>query len=192
MTKKPLTVGRIAKACHVAHRSVLTWIDDGKLQSYTTPGGHNRIQINDLLDFLKRFNMPIPDEFNAMTQSKRILIVDDDRDIVASLKRVFAVDGLNDIYEVDIAYDGFDAGGKILTFRPDLVLLDIRMPGMDGYEVARRIKETPEGAHTNIIAMSAYFAEEGKEKILSCGADACLDKPIHPDLLLLKIKEIFS
>ncbi|MBU1995902.1 MAG: response regulator, partial [Candidatus Omnitrophica bacterium] len=66
----------------------------------------------------------------------------------------------------------------------DLVILDIRMPGMDGYVVTKRIKNIPELLHTKIIAISAFFEEEGKDKILSLGANICLDKPFSKEDLL--------
>ncbi len=187
MEPTPLTTSQIAAYCHVTPRSVNKWIEEGKIKSYATPGGHYRVHPDDFLSFLKKYNMPLPPEMQGVVVLKRILIVDDEKNLVNATKRTLKMAGK---YEVDAACDGFDAGRKLLAFKPDLVILDIRMPGMDGYEVAKRIKESPEGGRVKIIAVSAFFEEEGKEKILSFGADACLDKPFEEEVLLQKIEEI--
>ena len=187
MDRKPFTTREIAKFCHVTDRCVLIWIEEGKLKSYKTPGGHNRIKKENFLRFLKVHNMPIPEEVKGSIQSKKILIVDDDRNMVSAIRRILV---LTKKYEVAAAYDGFEAGRKLLEFCPDLVLLDIRMPGIDGYEVARSIKQILKGEDIKIIAVSAYFGKEGKEKILSIGADACLDKPFSNENLLQEIERV--
>lgn len=187
METTPLTTSQIAAYCHMTPRSVNKWIEEGKIRSYTTPGGHYRVHPDDFRDFLKKYNMPMPPELQKGVALKRILIVDDEKNLVNSIKRTLKLAGN---YEVDAAYDGFDAGRKLLAFKPDLVILDIRMPGMDGYEVAKRIKESPEGGRVRIIAVSAFFEEEGKERILSLGADACLEKPFGDEVLIEKIEEI--
>ena len=111
----------------------------------------------------------------------KILIVDDDKDMALTIERTLK---LQSKYDIDLAFDGFDAGRKVIEFKPDLVILDIRMPGMDGYAVTKRIKDIPELLHTKIIAISAFFEEEGREKILSLGANVCLDKPFNKEDLL--------
>ena len=89
MNKRPLTTGKAAEYCHVTYRTVLKWIEKGKLQSYRTPGGHHRVQTEDFLRFLKKHNMPIPStETDRVIQRKRILIVDDNKNMVNSIKRV--------------------------------------------------------------------------------------------------------
>jgi excisionase family DNA binding protein len=189
MLEKPLTTGEIAEFCHVTYRCVLMWIEEGKIKSYKTPGGHNRVCGEDFLGFLKDHNMPVPEELRGIVRKKKILIVDDDDNVIRSVQRVLKMEKG---YEVETAVDGFDAGRKIVEFDPDMVLLDIRMPGMDGYEVARRIKQMPEGAKIKIIAISAYFKEEGRQTILSIGADACMDKPFNNEQLVEKIRDILN
>lgn len=129
----PLTTGEIARYCHVTHRGVLKWVASGKLKAYRTPGNHSRVQLEDFIEFLKKYSMPIPLEVADKLKSiKRVLIVDDDRGIVHAISRTLKV---SNNYEVDVAYDGFEAGQKFSDFKPDLVILDIRMPNLDGYHV---------------------------------------------------------
>jgi excisionase family DNA binding protein len=187
MERKPLTTGEIAKLCHVSLRTALIWVEEGKLKAYQTPGGHHRIHIEDFLSFLKEFNMPVPASFLGEVVKKKVLVVDDDKNFVNAIKRILYIEKR---FDIETAFDGFDAGAKLLEFQPDLVLLDIRMPGLDGYEVAKRIKQSREGERIRLIAMSAYFKEDGKEKIIAIGADACLDKPFENGELIKKINEL--
>jgi len=189
MNNEPLTTGKIAKYCHVTYRSIINWINEGRLRAYKTPGGRIRVKVTDFLDFLNRYKIPVSDEIRGPGSKKRILLVDDDKNMASSLERMLRTTGR---YETVIATDGFTAGVEFLKFRPDLVLLDIRMPGMDGYEVAGRIKGSPDGKDIKIIAMSAFFEEEGKERISSLGAVACFDKPFNNDELLRKIEQVLS
>jgi len=187
MKNEPLTTGDVAGYCHVTHRAVLKWIAGGRLKAYRTPGGHCRVRCDDFISFLNKYNMPVPDVLNGIAPKQRVLIVDDDKNMANAVKRTLLQ---QNNFEVDSAYDGFDAGRKLLEFRPDVVLLDIRMPGIDGYEVARRIKENPQTREVKIIAMSAFFEQDGKEKISAMGVEACLDKPFETQELLNAIQAV--
>ena len=189
MKERPLTSGEIAEYCHVTHRAVLQWISSGKIKAYRTPGQHTRVKIEDFIIFLKAYSMPIPDEFKKGKDLKRILIVDDDKGMADALRRVLI---LEKKYEIQLAYNGFDAGRKIVEFSPHLVILDIKMPGMDGYEVACMIKGNNTTADSRIIAISAFFEENLMEKLTAIGVDACLDKPFDSKLLLDSIDKVLS
>lgn len=187
--EKPLTTGEIADLCHVHLRTVLQWIHDGKLKAYRTPGNHSRVKVEDFISFLKQFNMPIPENLAARGNTRKILIVDDDANMVSSLKRLLKKEPL---FEIDVAYDGFEAGIKLLLFKPDLVVLDMKMPGMNGYEVAQKIKRSANCAHTKIIGVSAYFEEADKKRLLDMGVDSCLDKPFNSSALLDEVKKLLG
>ncbi|OGX56560.1 MAG: hypothetical protein A2447_02940 [Omnitrophica WOR_2 bacterium RIFOXYC2_FULL_38_12] len=192
MKKKALTTSDIAEYCDVSPRTAVQWISEGKIKAYRTPGNHSRVKIEDFLTFLKNYNIPIPKEFistDSQDNKKRILIVDDDKDMALTIERTLK---LPRKYDIDLAFDGFDAGRKVIEFKPDLVILDIRMPGMDGYAVTKRIKDIPELLHTKIIAISAFFEEEGREKILSLGANVCLDKPFNKEDLLNGVGKLIA
>ncbi|MBF0386409.1 MAG: response regulator [Candidatus Omnitrophica bacterium] len=187
--EKPLTTGEVADLTHVHLRTVLQWIHDGKLKAYRTPGNHSRIQVLDFIDFLKTYNMPIPEFLSLRGSTRKILIVDDDANMVSSLKRLFKKDSS---FEVDVAYDGFEAGIKLLLFKPDIVILDMRMPGMNGYEVAQKVKRSPNCVHTAIIGVSAYFEEADKRRLLEIGVEACVDKPFNSEALLAQVHSLMN
>nr|WP_284506331.1 chemotaxis protein CheB [Caballeronia sp. INDeC2] len=104
---------------------------------------------------------------------RRILIVDDNADAVESTAMLLGLEG----HEVEVAGDGPSALRSAMAFRPDIVLLDIGLPDMDGYEVARRLRATPEFADTILIAHSGYAGEEHFERARQAGFDHHLVKP---------------
>ena len=81
-------------------------------------------------------------------------------------------------HEIRIAHDGADAVQAAMAFHPDVALLDIGMPGMNGYEVARRIREQPEGARTTLVAITGWGQEEDKQRSADAGFDHHLTKPV--------------
>jgi len=185
---KPLTAGKIADYCNVSHQAVLRWIRSDKLKTYKTPGKHARIEVKDFLDFLKKYGMPVPIELSGKKQKKRILIVDGDRTI-QSLQQLLVKDN---IYDVAIAQDGFIAGQKFCEFKPDLVILDIRISGLDGYELCSRIRNNLNDKDVKIIAISGEVGQEGFDRILKLGADDFLSKPFDNETLELKIKKLLE
>jgi len=109
----------------------------------------------------------------------RVLIVDDNRDAADSLAMLIRLWG----HEAQTAYGG-GAGLELASaFSPDCCLLDISMPDMDGYAVARRIRSRPEFAGAKLVALSAYSSEEHRRRALEAGFDHCFVKPADPSAL---------
>jgi excisionase family DNA binding protein len=189
MLKRPLTTGDIAQYCHVTDRAVLKWIDEGKLKAYRTPGNHSRVSIDDFLSFLKEYNMPVPSELEPGSGKKRVLIVDDDKEMVNATKRVFLNHG---DFEVEAAFDGFAAGQKFSEFKPDLILLDVKMPGMDGFEVCQRLRKDPAGKDVKIIVVSGALDMDGMERIMKLGANDYLTKPFRNEFLMIKAERVLG
>ncbi|NTV28965.1 MAG: response regulator [Candidatus Omnitrophica bacterium] len=188
MEKAPLTTGEIARYCHVTDRAVLKWVDEGKLKAYRTPGNHSRVSLEDFLKFLNEYNMPIPPEL-AHTNKIRVLIVDDDHEMTNAIRRVLLNRGL---FEIDVAYDGFTAGKKFAEFRPGLILLDIKMPGMNGFEVCQQIRQDPASKDVKIVAVSGALDMDGVESIMRLGANDYLTKPFRNEVLLMKIERLLG
>jgi len=103
-------------------------------------------------------------------------VVDDDAIIVETIVQALEEDE-ND-YEVISASDGFEAGLQVNHFKPDLLILDIMMPDIKGYDVCRKIKSQDDTKDTKIIVLSAYLDEEKFKKMKDYGADACFSKPL--------------
>jgi CheY-like chemotaxis protein len=113
------------------------------------------------------------------TSGCRILVVDDNRDAASSLATLLELSG-NTVATAD---DGPTAIATAATFEPDAVVLDIGMPEMDGYEVARRLRASPRGDRLRIIAVTGWGQEEDRRRAMAAGIDAYLVKPIEPAAL---------
>jgi len=182
---KNLSTFAIAEMLQVDPGSVANWIDQGLLQAHRTPGGHRRVVVANLIKFLREHKMPVPPELG--TTPIRILVVDDEEALAKMVAK--AIRSQNPDYEITEANDGFRAGTLIATIKPDVVILDLRMPGVDGYEVCRMIKGQKDTAHAEVIAMTAFPSSESEKRILDCGARVCLAKPLDLDELLGEIEK---
>ncbi len=184
MPEKIYTTYQIGKFCQVNIRTVIRWIETGKLKAYSTPGGHRRVKWSDLINFLVENRMPIPKEIEE-AKYRKILVVDDDPDFLELVKKI-----LGDIPEVQVrtTTSGFDAGVIIADWNPDLILLDFIIPDLDGFEVTRKLKNNPKLKKIPIIAVTSITDPEKLDEIKKCGVDAVITKPIEPKSFLKKIE----
>lgn len=182
---KTLSTFVIAKMLYVDPGSVANWIDQKMLAAHRTPGGHRRVVVEDLVVFLREHKMPIPAELESTPI--RILVVDDDVAVAKLVARALRT-GHPD-WEVIEANDGFHAGSLVATHKPDVVILDLRMPGVDGYEVCRLIKSQNSTKHAEVLAMTAYQSEESRQRILDCGARVCMTKPLDMPQLIQEVED---
>ena len=170
-----LTVFKASQYCSVTPKTIINWIESGHINAYKTVGGHRRIKREDLETFMIKQGIPMPEEELAEVH-KRILVVDDDPIIVETIVQALEEDEYD--YEVISAADGFEAGLQVSHFKPHLLILDIMMPDIKGYEVCQKIKESEESKDTKIIVLSAYLDEEKFKKMKDYGADLCFSKPL--------------
>ena len=169
---KTLTSGEIASYCDVNLRTVIRWIESGKLKGFKLPGrGNNRVLIDDFIEFLEQHNMPIPAQLQGEA-TPGILIVDDELPVAKSIQRVARRAG----YDAMIATGGFQAGVMLSQHNPRLMTLDLSMPGMDGYSVIQFTREQARYKRMKIIVISA-LDDTSLERALDLGADAVLSKP---------------
>jgi len=171
-----LTTGDIARYCSVSTNAVKKWIRQGDLPAFQTPGRHFRVLREEFRRFLLRHGMPVnPDFFPG--RRKRVLIADDEP-MIRELVQELVLSAADDTVEVETAADGYDALLKVGSFQPDLLILDLKMPRMDGFEACRSIRSNPEMSHIRILAMSAFAGNGNRERILEAGAAQCFDKPL--------------
>jgi len=162
-----LTPEEAASQLGVSPLTVRHWAQSTKLTFITTPDGHQRFT-QQTIDQLK--NKPEPDK--PIT----IVIVDDDR-VHAKLMWTYVEKFIKNV-ELAVAHDGFEAGHLINELKPDIVLLDLMMPGLDGFSVCKRIKNNPSSKHIRVISISGFTDDENINRILDAGAEVCLSKPI--------------
>lgn len=182
--RKALSTSMVAEMLGVAAGSIANWIDKGQLKAGRTPGGHRRVTAPDLLRFLRQQKLPIPPELSDIEPT--VLVVDDEPTVTNWIADEVSMEFPN--CKVLQANDGFAAGDIVASERPVVVILDLRMPGMDGFEVCRRIKAKPETSDAIVIAITAYDSPECERKIIDCGAEVCLNKPLEIKDLLERIR----
>lgn len=186
MTKKILTLTQAAKYCSVNRVTLWKNVKSGELRASLTPGGHYRILKKDLESFMRRKGIyPLA---KYQPSEKRILIVDDDPQIQDVFTKMLSHHG----YEIATAADGFEAGVKVTEFKPGLVILDLLMPGMDGFEVCRRIKENRGNSHIKILAITGYDSRENRDRIMAAGADGYLAKPVEKETLIECARDLLN
>jgi DNA-binding response OmpR family regulator len=117
---------------------------------------------------------------------KRILIVDDEPSIIVPLQFLMEQNG----YEVAVAFSGEEAMETIAGNPPDLILLDIMLPIIDGFEVCQRVRENPDWNHIRIILLTAMGSDANVAKGLALGADAYITKPFSNSEVVAKVKEL--
>jgi two-component system response regulator VicR len=181
MDRQPsYTTGDVARLCQVTKRTVIKWIDSGKLQGYTIPGSsHRRVSADNLRLFLRAHRVP---DYAGLVR-RRILIVDDDRDLLELLQ-----DALRDQYDVDVASSALEAASRLPVFQPDVILLDIRLPDLSGLEVCRHFQSYKNERNAPILTMSAFGGEIDPAEVRRSGADAFLPKPLKMSELKKRIE----
>lgn len=120
---------------------------------------------------------------------KKILIVDDEKEMVNMIRRALASE--KDIV-IDAVYDGLAAVKKFEEFKPDLILLDMRMPGLDGHDVCTAIRKDPAGQQVKIIMISGAMDMDAVERVAQAGANDFLAKPFRNEFLRLKVERILG
>jgi len=180
--KSYLTPIDVAEMLMVSPTTIRQWSSEGKIESSATPGGHRRYKRSDIERFAreKGLTLQLPDD-----QTMRILIIDDDEDVLKYLTKVFS--RIDTPVITMVANSGFEAGCLVQTFQPHVVLLDLYMPGMDGFEVCKTIKQNPASKATRVVAMTGFYDDENVSRILGAGAETCLSKPFKTETLFAAI-----
>lgn len=176
-SKQSFSTSEVAKYCHVTADTIRKWAEAGRIHVFKTPGGHRRIRRDDLVRFLRENKIPIHEDLD--NAGIRVLVVDDEKAVVSVIRRF--LERSQTPFQIEVALDGFEAGHHVATFRPNVIFLDLRLPGMDGFEVCRRIKSDPDTSNCQIIAMTGFYEGDVAQRIVEIGAAMLLQKPFTPD-----------
>ncbi|HEY2938438.1 MAG TPA: response regulator [Gaiellaceae bacterium] len=175
-----LTLGQAAKYLGVAQSTIRKWSDQGRVPAFYTPGGHRRYQRRDLDSFLERSGP------GGSSSGPLVLIVDDD-------------DRLREYIRVNLEMEGYavreagsaDEGLSVLDeSTPDLVLLDVMMPHVDGWEMLRRVQERHGVGAIPVIMFSGKLDERSAAEATSRGAQGFIGKPFNPQELIDQTKQL--
>ncbi len=176
-----LTTGEIAKYLNVNYITVIRWINKGRLKAHKLPArGDRRVEIHDFLEFLRKNDLPIPDDLKPYL--RRILIVDDDVALTQVMLRILEESG----FEVKIGHDGFSAGQLLGIFQPVVMILDLKMPGLDGMQVLERLRSDESPSPVRVLVVSGASKRE-LDAAIAAGADDILSKPFMNDVFLGKV-----
>jgi len=177
--KTVFTTGEAAKICKVSQQTIIRCFDNGQLKGFRVPGSRfRRIPREALYKFMKDNGIPT----DALESGKRkILLVDDDPDLVEMMSKVLEDDGR---FEVRVAGNGFDAGMMVKEYRPDLIVLDVMLPDINGKEVCQRVRSDPNLEDVRILCISGMIEDDKIQELRDAGADDFMHKPFDVEVLI--------
>jgi excisionase family DNA binding protein len=180
--KTVFTTGEAAKICKVSQQTIIRCFDSGQLKGFRVPGSRfRRIPRNELYQFMKDNGIPT----DALESGKRkILVVDDDAELVELIGDVLDKDGR---FEVRTVNNGFDAGMMVKEYHPDLIVLDIMLPDINGKEVCQRVRSDPSMDDVKIICISGMVEQDKIDDLKAAGANDFMQKPFEVDQLVDRI-----
>jgi excisionase family DNA binding protein len=190
MPERLLTTGEIAEYCQVSRVTVFQWIKKQQIPAFSTPGGHYRVKLSDFRRFLEEYNMPVEPAFFDRYK-ERILVVDDDPQVVEFIVRALSTER-EEQRVLETAADGFEAGLKIASFDPHLVILDLMMPALDGFKVCEQVKSSRETEHIKVLIVTGFGSEQNIERALRLGADGYLLKPLSVEQLQERVRDLLA
>ncbi len=185
--KTVFTTGEAAKICKVSQQTIIRCFDSGQLKGFRVPGSRfRRIPREQLFSFMKDNGIPT----DALESGKRkILIVDDDEELVELLGDVFSKDGR---FDVRTTNNGFDAGMLVKEFRPDVVVLDVMLPDINGKEVCQRVRSDSALDDVRIICISGMVESDKVADLKAAGANDFMQKPFAVEKLLERVCELLE
>jgi len=181
-TKTVFTTGEAAKICKVSQQTIIRCFDNGTLKGFRVPGSRfRRIPRDHLFVFMKDNGIPT----DALESGRKtLLIVDDDQDLVDLMRDGFERDGR---FEIRTANNGFDAGMQVKEFRPDLVVLDVMLPDINGREVCQRVRSDRTMDTVKILCISGMVEADKIADLRSAGANDFMQKPFSIDQLIERV-----
>lgn len=183
--KNVYTTGEVADICHVSQQTVIRCFDSGRLKGFRVPGSRfRRIPYDSLIEFMRLNNIPLD---NLKSGKKRVLAVDDDEDILEMLSELLERDGR---FEVRCARGGYEAGVLTHEFRPDVIILDYKLPDVNGTHVCKTLRANPAFNHTRIIMISGVADPDEITALRAAGSDDFLAKPFQIDELIARIMRL--
>ena len=177
--KTVFTTGEAAKVCKVSQQTIIRCFDNGQLKGFRVPGSRfRRIPREALYKFMKDNGIPT----DALESGKRkVLLVDDDAELVELILKFLDEDGR---FETRVAQNGFDAGMMVKEYHPDLIVLDVMLPDINGKEVCQRVRADSTLEDVRILCMSGMVEEDKIQELKLAGADDFIHKPFEVEALI--------
>ncbi|MBY0589104.1 response regulator [bacterium] len=178
-SKTVFTTGEAARICKVSQQTIIRCFDSGQLKGFRVPGSKfRRIPRETLHKFMKDNGIPT----DALDSGQReVLLVDDDLDLVEVVRGGLEEDGR---FTVRVANNGFDAGMMIKEYRPDIIVLDVMLPDINGREVCSKVRSDNALEDVRIICISGMVESDKVDELKAAGADDFLQKPFEVEELI--------
>ena len=184
--KKLYTTHEAARLLGVTPITIIRWVEAGKLNCFTTVGGHRRIQYDELVRFAKEYHTPWQgDDQNQTRREFVILAVDDQPEVLEPLRELLSEEP--DLHLIE-ATNGFSAGAKLMEEKPDLIFLDFKMPELDGFDFCRFMRKDPRFKDICVVAMTGLKSDSDQKRMQEVGVNDFLFKPFTGDQLLAKVR----
>ena len=185
--KTVFTTGEAAKICKVSQQTIIRCFDSGQLKGFRVPGSRfRRIPREQLYTFMRENGIPT----DALDSGKRkILVVDDDPELVELICDQLERDGR---FEVRNVNNGFGAGMLIKEFRPDLIVLDVMLPDINGKEVCQLVRSDKSMDDVRVVCISGMVEDHKVQELKAAGADDFLKKPFDVDVLIDRVCQLLD
>jgi len=185
--KSVFTTGEVAQVCKVSQQTVIRCFDSGRLKGFRVPGSRfRRIPRDSLITFMKANEIPL-DQLES--GKRRVLVVDDDEAIVEMFSELLQRDGR---FDIRTASSGYQAGIITEQFRPDILLLDFKLPDINGTNVCRTIRANPKFGHVKIIIISGVADPDEVAELMAAGADEFIRKPFDINDVISRVAELVN
>jgi excisionase family DNA binding protein len=185
--KTVFTTGEAAKICKVSQQTIIRCFDSGQLKGFRVPGSRfRRIPRDQLYSFMRDNGIPT----DALDSGKRkILVVDDDEQLTELIVDALERDGRFEIRQVN---NGFGAGMLVKEYRPDLIILDVMLPDINGKEVCQRVRSESSMDEVKIICISGMVEPDRIHELRQAGANDFMKKPFEIDALLERVCQLLD
>jgi excisionase family DNA binding protein len=185
--KTVFTTGEAAKICKVSQQTIIRCFDSGQLRGFRVPGSRfRRIPRDILYRFMKENGIPT----DALESGRRkALIVDDDEELVELIRDALDADGR---FEVRVANNGFDAGMMVKEYHPDIIVLDVMLPDINGKEVCHRVRSDAALDDVKIICISGMVEQDKIDELKASGANEFVQKPFEVEHLIERVCQLLD
>jgi excisionase family DNA binding protein len=185
--KTVFTTGEAAKICKVSQQTIIRCFDSGQLKGFRVPGSRfRRIPRDVLYRFMKDNGIPT----DALESGKRkAVVVDDDEELVELIRDALANDGR---FEIRTANNGFDAGMIVKEYRPDVIILDVMLPDINGREVCQRIRSDSTLDDVKVVCISGMVEADKIDELKAAGANDFIQKPFEVEHLIEAICKLLD
>ncbi|MBN1687918.1 MAG: response regulator [Candidatus Omnitrophica bacterium] len=179
----------LAQMCQVTQEDVFQWLKEGKIASFEVLGGHRRFSRPMVENFLKKHLEDRSVSWDLIPGHFRVLVVEDEKDLLEIMRDLLKGElGV----EVRTEENGYHATLLGEGWHPDLIMLDFVIPGMNGFEVCRKIRENPQTRDIPVLAITSLANKGKREDILAAGVSDCMGKPFLSDILIDKVRSLLG